>query len=786
MFETKYGYFSQDGKEYIIKTPETPRPWINVISNGDYGIVVSQSGSGYSWRTHASLNRITRWEQDLIKDEWGKYIYIKDNEKDEFWSPSWKPICKKPQEFKVRHGQGYSIFETKNFDIKTELTMFVAKDEPIEIWKLKIKNLSNRRRKLSLFTYLEWCLGAAPDWHREFHKTFIETSLNEKLNCILAEKRMWEIPNEKAQNWNREWDYVAFHSVNEKISGAEGSKEQFLGMYNNITNPKAVITGNISGVFGKWEDSIASLKNDISLEPGEEKALVYLLGALKKRDEDKNLEKIIEKYKDLKNVDEELNRVNQMWEEMLSTFQVETADKGFDFLINRWLKYQAISGRLWGRTAYYQAGGAFGFRDQLQDSQIFLYIDPEKTKNQIKLHARHQFNDGSVLHWWHPISEIGHKNNISDNRLWLAFVTLRYLKETNDYEFLNEKIPYLDGGEGGLYEHCVKAINYNLNKLSERGLPLIGDGDWNDGMNAVGTQGKGESIWLGHFLYGILIDFSKVCEKMKDEVNKNKFLTEAKQLKENINKYGWDGEWYIRAFKDNSKPIGSKMCEDGKIFLNAQTWAIINETATEERKKLAYQSAKKYLFKDYGPLLFQPAYKTPDSDVGYLSRYAPGVRENGGLYTHAGTWAILAASKMKDPDAYKIYKSFMPIYRGLEPDKYLVEPYVTPGNVDGPDSPYFGRGGWTWYSGSAAWYFIVGIEGILGLKADWNGLIIDPLFPEEWQEVKVKRYFRGKVLNISYKKSNEKKILVNGKKLEGNVLNPEDFKENILNVEVYC
>jgi cellobiose phosphorylase len=748
--------------------------------------VVSQSGSGYSWRTHASLNRITRWEQDLIKDEWGKYIYIKDNENDEFWSPSWKPICKKPQEFKVRYGQGYSIFETKNFDIKTELTMFVAKDDPIEIWKLKIQNLSNRKRKLSLFTYLEWCLGAAPDWHREFHKTFIETSLNEKLNCILAEKRMWEIPNEKGQNWNKEWEYVAFHSVNENISGAEGSKEQFLGMYNNITNPKAVITGNISGAFGKWEDSIASLKNDISLEPGEEKTLVYLLGALKKGGEDKNLKKIIEKYSDLKNVDEELNRVNQMWGEMFSSFQVETPEKGFDFLINRWLKYQAISGRMWGRTAYYQTGGAFGFRDQLQDSQIFLYIDPEKTKNQIKLHARHQFNDGSVLHWWHPISKIGHKNNISDNRLWLAYITIKYLKETNDYEFLNEKIPYLDGGEGGLYEHCVKAINYNLNKLSERGLPLIGDGDWNDGMNAVGTQGKGESIWLGHFLYGILTDFSKVCEKMKDEVNKNKFLTEAKQLKENINKYGWDGQWYIRAFKDNDDPIGSKMCEEGKIFLNAQIWAIINETATEERKTLAYQSAKKYLFKDYGPLLFHPAYKTPDSNVGYLSRYAPGVRENGGLYTHAGTWAILAASKMKDPDTYKIYKSFMPVYRGLEPDKYLVEPYVTPGNVDGSDSPYFGRGGWTWYSGSAAWYFIVGVEGILGLKPDWNGLIIEPLLPEEWKEVQVKRHFRGKVLNISYKKSSEKKILVNGKKLEGNVLNPEDFKENILNVEVYC
>lgn len=785
MFETEYGFFTPDGREYVIKTPITPKPWINVISNGDYGFVISQAGSGYSWRTHASLNRITRWEQDLIKDDWGKYIYIKDEESGEFWSPSWKPVCKKPQDFKIRHGQGYSIFETRYFDIETKLTMFVAKDDPIEIWHLNIKNVSNKSRKLSTFTYLEWNLGAAPDWHREFHKTFIETSLLNNLNCIIAEKRMWEIPNEKGQNWNRSWEYTAFHAVNEKVSGAEGSKDKFLGRYNSLSNPQALLDSKLTNTFGKWEDSIASLKNDISLEPGEEKTLIFLLGAVKKTGEKENLTSLIKKYQDEQNVKTELEKVKKMWEEMFSKFTVETPDKGLDFLINRWLKYQAISGRLWGRTAYYQTGGAYGFRDQLQDSQIFLYIDPEKTKNQIKLHAAHQYSDGSVLHWWHPISEIGLKNNISDNRLWLTFVTVKYLKETNDFEFLKEKVSFLDGGEGTIYEHCIKAINYNLERLSSRGLPLIGDGDWNDGMNAVGTEGKGESVWLGHFLYGILQEFSYVCQKVGDIKNKTRFLKEATTLKENINKYTWDGEWYTRAYKDNGEPLGSKNCEEGKLYLNAQTWAIINDTANQERKKIAYQSIKKYLFKDYGPLLFQPAYKTPDPKIGYLTRYAPGVRENGGLYTHAGTWAVLAAAKMKDPDTYNIYKSFMPIYRGMEPEKYLAEPYVTPGNVDGPDSPYFGRGGWTWYTGSAAWYFIVGVEGILGLKPDWNGLIIDPLLPEGWKEANVKRYFRGKLLNITYKKSSEKKILVNGKKLEGNLLNPKDYKEEILNVTVY-
>lgn len=784
MFETKYGYFTDDGKEFVITTPKTPKPWINVISNGDYGMIISQSGSGYSWRTHASLNRITRWEQDLIKDEWGKYIYIKDETSGDFWSPSWKPTCKEPQEYEVRHGQGYSIFETKYFDIKTNLTMFVSKDDPVEIWKLTIKNTSEKERKLSVYTYLEWNLGAAPDWHREFHKTFIETDFLNDLNCITAEKRMWEIPNEKGQHWNRNWEYTAFHSVNEKVNEFEGSKEKFLGQYGSISNPNALITGEISNTYGKWEDSIASLKNEIILKPGEEKTLIYLLGAVSKKNTNESVSSLVKKYQTVEKVDEEFEKVKDMWREMLSKFIVETPDKALNFMLNNWLKYQAISGRLWGRSAYYQTGGAYGFRDQLQDSQIFLYVDPEQTKNQIKLHAAHQFKDGSVYHWWHPISELGYKNNISDNRLWLPFVVLRFLKETNDLEFLRENIKFLDGGESSLYDHCIRAIHYNLNHMSQRGLPLIGDGDWNDGMNAVGTQGKGESVWLGHFLYGILKDFSVVCKKMGDLANTQRFMDEAEKLKENINKYAWDGEWYVRAFKDNGEPIGSKQNREGKIFLNAQTWAIINGTATQTRSESAYQSAKKYLFKDYGPLLFQPAFAKPDPEIGYLSRYAAGVRENGGLYTHAGTWAILAAAKMKDPDTYKIYKSFMPIYRGLEPDKYLAEPYVTPGNVDGPDSPYFGRGGWTWYTGSAAWYFIVAVEGIFGLKAEWEGLKIEPLFPKDWKEVKVKRMYRGKQLNITYKKSDEKKIIVNGVEIDGNIIKPELFEESFLEVEV--
>ncbi len=781
-FETKYGYFVNDGREYVIKTPKTPRPWINILSNGDYGLVISSTGSSYSFRTHASLNRITRWNQDLIKDDWGKYIYIRDNDLKEFWSIPWKPVCKDYEDFELIHGIGYSIFNTKYYGIKTKLTLFVPLNDPIEIWFLRIKNESSQIRNLSFFTYLEWNLGVSPDWHREFHKTFIETYFNKEQNYIFSKKRLWEIPNEKGQHWNRDWEYTAFHWTNLSVIEAEGSKEEFIGIYGDLKFPKALLEGRLTNTFGKWEDDIASLKVDLILNPLEEKAIIFALGAIKDNS-DESIEKIIEKYNTEEKVEKALKDVKEMWEDLFSRSIVETPDPAFNIMNNYWLKYQTISGRLWARSAYYQLGGAYGFRDQLQDSQIFLYLDPKKTLDQIRLHASHQFSDGYVYHWWHPITENGHRNEISDNRLWLPFLVIRYLKNTDDWSILHEIIPYLDGSSGTLYEHCYRAIDLNLTKFSDRGLPLIGDGDWNDGMNAVGTEGKGESVWLAHFLYGILIDFVKVSEREKDYERGKYYLKRAEELKEAINKYGWDGDWYIRAFKDNREPIGSKTCKEGKIFLNAQTWAILNDSATEERKRKAYESIKKYLFREYGPLLLYPAYTSPDPEIGYLTRYAPGVRENGGLYTHAGCWAVLASCKMRDKDAYKIYKSFMPIYRGMDPDLYKVEPYVTCGNVDGPDSKYFGRGGWTWYTGSACWYFISGMEGILGLIPTWDGLKISPNIPEDWNEVKVKRLFRGKIYEINIKRTGKFEIFVEGEKIEGDVINYQGPK-TLVKVEV--
>ena len=765
-FKTTYGHFSKDGKEYIITTPRTPRPWINVISNGDYGITVSQTGSGYSWRTHAQLNRITRWEQDLIKDEWGKYIYLRD-EKGNVWSAGWKPVCNEPDHYVCRHGIGYSVIESSNFGVDSTLLMFVPNAEPLEIWKLTLRNKTKKPRTLSLFSFFEWCLGQSPDWHREFHKSFIETNYDAKQQALFATKRLWEIPTERG-HWNAEWGYVAFHSCNVKPTSFDTDKETFLGMYGNQRLPQAVRENTLKKRAGNWIDHIASLQIKVTLQPGEEKTLCFTLGAA---DSPEHAAVLIQKYRSPYEVAIALDNVRLRWDDLLETVEIDTPDDATNIMLNTWLKYQAISGRLWGRTAYYQTGGAFGFRDQLQDSQIFLPIDSERTKQQILLHARHQFKDGSVYHWWHPISEIGLQNKISDNLLWLPFVVNSYLNETNDFAILESREPFVDeANAASLYEHCIRAINKALERFSPRGLPLIGAGDWNDGLSAVGLDMQGESVWLAHFIHRILNDFAAIAEKYGAATQAQNYRSRAQYLKEKINSLGWDGEWYYRATKDNGERLGSQQNLEGKIYLNAQTWAVIAEVADRERAEKVMDAVEKNLEYKAGPILLYPGYKTPDKFVGYLSRYAAGMRENGGVYTHAATWAVIAEALLgRGENAFRMFSKINPINRGKKPDEYVAEPYVTPGNIEGPDSKFYGRGGWTWYTGSSGWLFKVGLEWILGIRPTVNGLVVDPCIPAAWKGFKVRRHFRGAVYQIEVKNPEHvnggvKKILIDGEK----------------------
>ncbi|MDP2912624.1 MAG: hypothetical protein Q8N91_01275 [Candidatus Omnitrophota bacterium] len=457
-----------------------------------------------------------------------------------------------------------------------------------------------------------------------------------------------------------------------------------------------------------------------------------------------------------------------MWDGLLSGLEVETPDPAMNLMINTWLKYQAIAGRLWARCAYYQSSGALGFRDQLQDSQIFFYLKPELAKKQILLHAAHQYKAGTVYHWWHTLTEWGLDTGFSDDLLWLPYITLNYLDETKDFGILNEKVKYLDAKPESIYNHCLRAINKALSRFSKRGLPLIGEGDWNDGLSSVGVNWKGESVWLGHFLYGALERFAEISGMKKDFKSSRVFIKRKEALKKAINKYAWDGKWYIRAVSDNGKILGSSKSEEGKIYFNAQSWAVINKTAEENRGETAMNYAEKYLDREYGPLLFYPAYSKPDYEIGYLTRYAAGIRENGGVYSHAATWAIMAECVLKRCEkAYGMYRKMIPPERGMDPDLYKSEPYVMPGNIDGPDSANFGRGGWTWYTGSAAWMFRVIVEWILGVRPGKDGLIVDPCIPDGWNGFKMRRLFRGKMYEILVKRDGQGKIISKVTKIQG-------------------
>ncbi|MFC2049016.1 GH36-type glycosyl hydrolase domain-containing protein, partial [Elusimicrobiota bacterium] len=566
-------------------------------------------------------------------------------------------------------------------------------------------------------------------------------------------------------------------------------RRKFIGNYGDLREPLLDGYKAFGGTkeFNKWNESVGSLSWDIHLLPGEEKEIDILLGIEENRQDVR-----ISKDKYLEHTDKYFEKTKQYWEKLLGKTYIKTPDDSFNYMMNYWLKYQTISARLVGRTGYYQTGGAFGFRDQLQDSQLYNKILPEKARKRILVHASRQYQDGAVQHWWHPISDYGMRNGISDNLLWLPYITYRYIMESGDFEILDEVVTFLDGGKETLKVHCEKAIERVWNRRSGRGLPLIGEGDWNDGLSAVGWQEKGESIWLGHFLVDILRKWSRLEFLQKNDEKAEVYKDRVGSLSEIINKYGWDGNWYIRATTDSGRVLGSKeqdthtydektedQINQGMIFLNAQTWSILSGVITEDRMKYVQNSMEKYLYREYGPILFYNAFLHSDPEIGYITRYGPGTRENGGLYSHAACWAIAAECDMERPDKVEqLLKSFLPPVRSFDDaDKYCAEPYVLPGNVDGPDSPNFGRGGWTWYTGSAAWLFTVGWDWIIGFMPKIEGIKIRPCLLKGWSEVSGFRYFRGRKINftIQNKCLDKISIEVNKKKIEGNLIEIEKY-----------
>ena len=699
-----YGYFEADSGAFVITDVKTPRPWINVLANDLYGVVLSQAGSGFSWSDNCQLFRLNRWDQDLVLDQHGRYLYVQDLEQPEsLWSTTFQPTRKSAKVDQVRHELGATTFTREFLDLRTTQTVFVPMGETAEVWIVEIKNLVDQPRKLRLGSYLEWHLGSIGDGHREFHRLFMESRSDG--NALVA----WKHPGltENCRNVVEEpvRAVVAWSGV-ENVQWIT-DKQEWFGRGGSLDAPNAFFMPVAESQTPRWDDPIAGSLTEITLAPGEIATYVFVIGTAPT---EAGAHSLAVRW-NAESAAKALEETRAYWQIKCRGANVETGDPAIDLMCNTWLPYQAIAGRLFAKCAYYQQGGAYGFRDQLQDSLMLLDWDPAHTLLQLGRHAEAMYEDGGVRHWWHPDTDIFVPSHHSDTCLWLAFGVLAYIEATGDRSALDREYSFLSretqkpGSSGTLWEHCLRGIDRTLGKLSPRGLPLIGAGDWNDGLSHAGIDGKGESVWLAMFLFDILTRWRPFLSEYGMTDLGAKFADAAEKLKVAVNEHAWDGEWYIGGTRDDGKPFGSHTCEEGKIFLNPQTWAVISGIAPPERAETAMNSVRKHLLRPFGALLLQPAYSKVDPYIGYITRYAPGLRENGGVYSHASTWAIKAfAMSGDDKTALDIFKGMLPPLRSeADAELYAAEPYVMPGNVDGPDSPYEGRAGWTWYTGSAAW-----------------------------------------------------------------------------------
>lgn len=773
-----YGGFSPDGKEYVIATTAnqpTPAPWINVIANPQFGCIVTESGQSYTWMENAHVYRLTPWNNDPVSDLKGEAFYIRDEESGYFWSPTPLPATGKTP-YITRHGFGYSLFQHKEDGIETEMCMYADIDAPVKFIVLKIRNTSQRRRRLSAIGYIEWVLGDL----RSKSLKHIVTEMDTRSGAILA-----------GNSYSNEMgSCVAFFDVDDPNRSFTADRSEFIGRNGTISNPDALKRKRLSGKTGAALDPCAAIQVAFDLAEDEDHQIVFRLGAGKNKEEAMRL---IQNFEGSVAAQKALDKVNDYWVKMLSAVTIETPDTPTNLLTNGWLNYQALACRFWGRSGFYQSGGAFGFRDQLQDVLSLLHCNPAAAKQQLLLCASRQFKEGDVQHWWHPPSGRGVRTTCSDDFLWLPFVTYRYVETTGDTALLDEQGHFLEGrllnaGEesyydlpirsdqqASLYQHCVKAIEKGLH-FGEHGLPLIGSGDWNDGMDKVGHHGKGESVWLAFFLYDILIKFADLATQRNDTAFAATCNEQAALLKANIHRHAWDGDWYRRGYFDDGTPLGSISNDECKIDSIAQSWSVISNAGDSERKQLALQSAEKYLVKKEGQYiqLFDPPFDTSALNPGYIKGYVPGVRENGGQYTHAAIWLVMAfAAEKNKAKTWELLQMINPVNHGSNNDLinvYKTEPYVMAADIYAVEH-HKGRGGWTWYTGSAGWMYQLILESFIGLKRRGDQLSFSPCLPTEWPSVKITYRYLTAVYHIELLPHNgAAKFIADGKEQDNDAI----------------
>ncbi len=743
-----WGGFSPDGRAYVTYLQEqaTPAPWINVLANPDFGCLISESGSSTTWSANSGENRLSPWSNDPVADPSGEVLYLRDEETTETWTPTPQPMPG-GLPYLVRHGQGRTTFEHRSHGLDQRMEVFVLDDAPVKVVRLRLSNLLTRPRRITATYYLEWVLGHA----RETSATSVIPEYDADLGALLARN-----PFRDAYAGQ-----VAFLAGNRSPHGVTSDRREFLGRDGSTRRPAALRRIGLSGRVEAGSDPCAALQLHVDLAAGASDEVVFLVGVGEDREEAKEL---VRRHRSSEAVALGLERVTEAWERRLGTIHVRTPDPSMDLMLNGWLLYQSLACRMWGRTGFYQSSGAFGFRDQLQDSMALLHVDPATARAQLLEAARHQFEEGDVLHWWLPHEGRGVRTRISDDLAWLPFVTAHYVDGSGDAAVLDERVPFLHAPELGpdeherfdrfpatdesfpLYVHACRALERAATQ-GAHGLPLMQGGDWNDGMNRVGVEGRGESVWLAWFLIATLERFAPLCDARDEPHRAERYREQAGAYRRAIEAHAWDGDWYLRAFYDDGTPLGSHAGDDARIDAIAQAWSVLAGPTDPERSARAMASVHEHLVRDKDGLvlLLAPPFDRGRHDPGYIKGYPPGVRENGGQYTHAALWFAWACAASGDGDrAHDLFGRLNPLRHAADAAsaaRYRLEPYVVAADVYGV-APHAGRGGWSWYTGSAAWMYRLGVEAILGLRREGTSLAFEPCIPAAWPGFEI-RYRYG-------------------------------------------